>query len=152
MEIKSKYQTYKIKEGFTFTEPTKTIQSAKNGTLIESYLKKYQITGVLGNPARLGLARYGDFADLPSFQESANRVAQTTQFFESLPSSTRKEFGNDVSSFVAFITNPANVDRAKELGLVQFMGAPDVISEKVETQPLQSVAQTAVEPAAKEEA
>lgn len=152
MEIKSKYQTYTMKEGFTFTEPSKAIQSAKNGTLIQSYLKKYQITGVLGDPTRLASARYGDFAALPSFQEAANRVAQTTQFFESLPSQLRKEFGNDVANFVAFITNPDNIDRAKELGLVQFMGVPDVVSEKVETQPIQSVATTAVEPAVKEEA
>lgn len=116
--IKTRYQSYKQTKGKTFSEPSKAIQSMRDGTFIESYLRKYQITGILGDPARRLTARYGDFADLPSFQESADRVAKTTQFFESLPSDIRKRFGNDVAQFVAFASSPENTKELVDLGIL----------------------------------
>lgn len=140
MEIKSKYQTYKIKKGKTFSEPSKAIQSLKGSTLIDSYLRKYNLTGILGDPSRTSMARYGDFAAMPDFQEMQNRVARTTQFFEALPSDLRKRFGNNVSSFVAFISDPNNFSEAQKLGLgiVNSEGEAFNVSEKQDSTPAQA--------------
>lgn len=135
MKIKTKYQEYKAKKGKLFTEPSRAIQSARDSTFIESYLRKYRITGILGDPARRGLARYGDFASLPDFQEMQNRVAYTTQFFESLPSSLRRDFGDNVENFVRFVSDPANRDKAVELGILtqEFDNGVSAQSEEPQT-------------------
>lgn len=130
MKILSKYETYQPKKGKHFSEPSRAIQSMRDGTFIESYLRKYRITGVLGDPSRLQKARYGDFASLPDFTEAQNRIAYTIEYFEALPSSVRKKFNNDVRAFVGYVSDPANTAEAIKLGILRSTGGFDEVQKE----------------------
>lgn len=142
VKIRSKYLEYVNHKGKTFTLPSRTIQSERDGTFIESYLRKYRLTGLLGDPTRRRMAMYGDFSSLPDFQEAQNRVASTTQFFQSLPSDLRKRFGNDVATFVAYASDPAHKDELINLGVFVRPEGDLNVSQKQQEIPQPSSAQS----------
>lgn len=119
MKFKTRFSHRVPSEGIVFTEPSLTIQSEFQSTTIDYYLKRYSATGLLGDPNRLVQAQYGNFAELQDFQASQNLVARVKENFDSLPSNLRAEFGHNVNAYVEFLLDPANRDRAVELGLMQ---------------------------------
>ena len=61
--------------------------------------------------------RYGDFSDVPSYQASLHIVAHANEQFAALDAPLRTRFANDPSRFLAFATDPANLDEMVKLGL-----------------------------------
>ena len=118
MEFRNPYSARVPSEGMTFEEASMTIESEAPGTTIDSYLKRYQATGLLGDPVRYSAGQFGDFADLQTFQESMNTVARVTETFAALPAALRAKFDNNPANYVEFISDPANVKEAVELGLL----------------------------------
>jgi phage internal scaffolding protein len=47
-----------------------------------------------------------------------NTLIAAQNAFKTLPASIRKEFNNDPSQVIDFLNNPANKDKAIELGLI----------------------------------
>lgn len=118
MEFRNPYSARVPSEGMTFEEESMTIESEAAGTTIDSYLKRYQATGLLGDPVRYSAGQFGDFADLQTFQESMNTVARVTETFASLPAELRAKFDNNPSIYVEFISDPKNAKEAIDLGLL----------------------------------
>lgn len=110
--------------GIEFVQPSQTIQSEKEGTTIDYYLKKYAATGILGDPESAMNMQYGDFTDAPDFETAQNRVVQATAYFEALPAKLRDRFGNDVREMMAFLSKEENREEAEKLGLLEAMPAP----------------------------
>lgn len=109
----------------SFNNETRTKQSFKAECDINNIMAKYAKTGVLEHTKNVQGA-YGDFSDVPDFQEARNRLIAAEQAFMALPAKLRKEFDNDPANLVAFIEDDANYERAAELGLI----APKPIVEK----------------------
>lgn len=63
--------------------------------------------------------RFEDLPDSVDYQESLHLVRDAEQAFMALPSKVRDQFGQDPAEFLAFITNPANLDEARKLGLAK---------------------------------
>lgn len=123
--------------GIEFVQPSMAIQSEKEGTTIDYYLRKYASTGVLGDPESALNMKFGDFTDSPDFETAQNRVAQATMYFEGLPAKLRDRFGNDVREMMAFLAKEENHDEAVKLGLLEPVSeAPTPLPE---VQPLQPV-------------
>lgn len=64
----------------------------------------------------------GEFQDLTGLDDLQNnfeRVGEVQDYFDSLPSSTRLEFDNDVFSFIGAVLNPANKTRLQDLGILE---------------------------------
>lgn len=94
-----------------------TQQSFRNDANINTIVARFKrngqpITGTAKQPM------YGDFADMPSYQESLNRVIQAQTDFETLPAKIRKEFDNDPAKLIDFLSNPDNTEKARDLGLI----------------------------------
>lgn len=142
--IRSRY-TLKPAPGFTFSEPSMALQSEKRDTMIEAYLRKYRATGFLGDPNRKAVATFGDFTGVEDYQTLRNKMAVVEQHFEGLPSNIRRFFGDDPANYVHFVTDPSNMQKAIEMGLLS-QGENDAQTQdqNAQAKPVQSpVTQTA---------
>lgn len=63
-------------------------------------------------------AKFGDFSEV-SFDAALSRVQDVTDFFESLPSKVRDRFGSNVQRFIAFASDPANLEECYALGIYE---------------------------------
>lgn len=106
--------------------PTMTQQHFKEECDINHILKKFVATGILPN---VGPGVYADLGDQGDYRESIQRIRDADEMFLQLPSTIRKEFQNDPGAFLAFVQNPANLERGIELGIFQAdaktVGAPN---------------------------
>ncbi len=59
---------------------------------------------------------YG-FTSPTSYHQSLNIITRADSMFNDLPSKVRNEFANNPQAFLAFVQDPKNQDRAKELGI-----------------------------------
>lgn len=94
----------------------RTKQSFTEESDINNIVKRYERTGALPdliaeNP------RYGDFSDLPTYQDSLHIVSFAQEQFAALDAPIRSRFANDPAQFLDFASNPANLDEMVKLGL-----------------------------------
>lgn len=97
-----------------------TKQSFKDQCDLNKIIQKAARTGTLSHLQRHG-AEYGDFSDVPSLLEAHERIQRGNAIFAELPAELRREFGNNAFDFFAFVNDPANADRLREVlpGLAQ---------------------------------
>ncbi len=100
--------------------PSKTRQSEMKNADINLIMAKYEKTGVLPGFGIEGF--YADVSAVGDFREAIARVQRGDEVFMSLPANVRKEFGNDVGTFVDFCSDAdkrsENMARLHELGVV----------------------------------
>lgn len=106
-----------------FTGKGRTKQSHKDECDINKLMARYANSGQLPatNPYP---ARYGDFSDVPDFQQAVNQVNEANSAFADLPSAIRTRFGNDPTQLLEFMANPANEAEAIELGIIPAKTVP----------------------------
>ena len=91
----------------TFTQPGVTKQSFKDECDINRIMARYQLTGILptGDPR---VPQFGDFTNVPDYQEALNIVYSAEDQFMELPATLRKFFNNDPGFMLAYMQDPAN--------------------------------------------
>jgi len=93
----------------------RTHQSFKDECDINRIMAKHRKTGILRQT--LERPQYGDFSNLPDYQEAMNTVIQADTMFAELTSDVRERFSNDPQKFIEFCENPDNQDEAIRLGI-----------------------------------
>lgn len=101
-----------------FMKPSMTKQSFKAECDINTIMKKYEKTGLISHVAKHN-GRYGDFLAAPDYLDAMVSVVQAQEAFSTLPAALRKRFGNDPAEFLDFVSNPANEDEMRKLGLLK---------------------------------
>lgn len=91
----------------------RTKQSFKDSCDVNKILAKAQKAGTLSHLEKYK-GTYGDFSDF-DFMEAQLALAKGKEIFAELPSEVRKDFGQDPARFFAFVNDPANAERLKEL-------------------------------------
>jgi phage internal scaffolding protein len=100
-------------------------QHFKDECDVNNILRKYQKTGLIDHVNRFQ-GDYADLSDVPDFQDSLNAVIDAQEAFMTLPSSIRKQFGNDPAAFLDFVHDPDNRDEMVKMGLAKApTGAPN---------------------------
>jgi hypothetical protein len=96
--------------------PSLTRQDMADECDINVIMAKYAVTGVL--PVKEGVPQYVDFDTVPDnlLDAMASLHAAEEQFMR-LPANVRREFDNDPVQFVAFATDPANLDQLRDWDL-----------------------------------
>lgn len=124
MNFNSRYSVTGQKPGFKFTEPSATLQSFKDDADINCIIARYENTGVLVDPS-VPVSRtpnFGDFSDLPSYQEAQNVIIAAKNAFDSLSSKIRERFNNDPAAYFDFVRSLQKgseaYDEAIALGIV----------------------------------
>lgn len=101
-----------------FIEPSLTQQQFKEEANANWVMEQFARTGDISilqksNP------RYGDFTGVADYQESLNIVMAAQDAFMSLPANLRKKFNNDPAEYVAFVSDEANREEMKNLGMLK---------------------------------
>lgn len=96
---------------------------------INTIVARYQSTGQLPDQAKAAAGRFGDFSQVPSYDEMYQKVIAAQEMFAALPAEVRKEFNNDPGLFVASADTPQGRDRLIELGLGESL--PDKAPEAI---------------------
>lgn len=113
--------------------PSMTKQEFVRECDINNIIKQYSTTGMLTHvSAKAQLGAYQDLPDPIDFQESMHLVQYARDSFDTLPSKMRARFDNDPAQFLAFCSDPANLDEMRALGLAEPAPVP-VTSVDVET-------------------
>ena len=105
MDFKSRYSVTGVKPGIKFDQPSQTLQSFKDDADINCIIARYENTGVLVDPT-VPVSRtpqFGDFFDLPTYQEAQNVIVAANNAFSSLSSKIRERFGNDPAAYFDFV-------------------------------------------------
>ncbi len=92
-----------------------TQQQFADSCNINNIVSDFNRTGRV--PIHKGEAKYGDFSEVGTFQESLERVEAIKKDFRSLPAKIRDVFKNNPDNMVQFMDNPENNEKAIELGL-----------------------------------
>lgn len=100
--------------------PSLTKQEFQAECDINNILKHFSTTGMLRHvSAKASEGAYQDLPDSVDFQESLHTVQRATEAFMTLPSKLRARFDNEPTEFLAFVTDPANADELRTLGLAK---------------------------------
>ncbi|MBT1846966.1 hypothetical protein [Enterobacter ludwigii] len=106
-------------EGLSGFEPTRTQQHFKDEVNINNIVKRAIATrdNSVFTPAQR--AQYYDTTAFSDYQSALDMLSGVEDDFMSLPSSVRQQFGHNPETYVEFMSNPANLQKAIELGLLQ---------------------------------
>lgn len=101
-----------------------TKQQFRDGTRVDSILKKYATMGVDVNDIGLfdqhkAKNVYGLSDTALDYQQQLNKVVYVQQYFQSLPSAVRDKFRNDPINMLAFMADPKNKAQCEEMGLFE---------------------------------
>ena len=95
--------------------PSLAIQSEKEDADINTIVRRFGITGTI--PEGLVPPTYGDFTGIDDFQTAMNAVNAARDLFMQVPADIRAKFDNDPQNFVAFCSDPANLEEMRKMGL-----------------------------------
>ena len=107
MKFNSRYSVTGEKPGITFDQPSQTLQSFKDDADINCIIARYENTGVLVDPT-VPVSRtpqFGDYSEMPTYQEAQNVIVAANNAFNSLSSKIRERFGNDPAAYFDFVQN-----------------------------------------------
>lgn len=100
-----------------FSGKSRTDQSFADSCDINKIVANFMRTGEMPKSSREGF--FADTSYIPSDLLSAHEIIKDAhESFMQLPSKTREEFNNDPAQLLDFVQNPANRDKAIELGLI----------------------------------
>lgn len=148
MKFRSRYSVTGEKPGIKFVQPSQTLQSFKDDADINCIIARFENTGVLVDPTVpvSRVPQFGDFSDMPSYQEAQNVIVAANNAFSNLPSKIRERFGNDPAAYFKFVQNlkkgSDDYDEAVRLGIIDKpadrgpevpAGAPEGGGEEVST-------------------
>ena len=100
-----------------FPNPSLTKQCFKDDCDINKIIDRCTQLGVDPSQLRNGKPFYGDFSELPSYQESLQTVMTAEEQFSKLPAKVRHRFENDPSKLIDFVMDPSNLEESYDLGL-----------------------------------
>lgn len=84
---------------------------------INNILKKIARTGdasILDKPHE----NFGDYIDMPTYQEAQNQIIQANEMFMQLPAELRSRFGNSAATFLDFAQDEDNKEEMIKMGLI----------------------------------
>lgn len=100
--------------------PSVAKQEFKDQCDVNNIIKSFKLTGQINHiNAQAMMGRFEDLPDEIDFQTSLNTIRDASQAFEALPAKLRDRFGNDPAQFLAFLSDPDNLDEARRLGIIK---------------------------------
>jgi len=140
MKFNSRYSVTGEKPGIKFDQPSQTLQSFKDDADINCIIARFENTGVLVDPT-VPVSRtpqFGDYSDMPSYQEAQNVIVAANNAFNDLSAKIRERFGNDPAAYFDFVQSlkegSEDYAEAVRLGIIDkpLDGTPKVPSGLVE--------------------
>lgn len=109
--------------GLLCADPTRTQQHFRDEVDINTIVERFGLTGELPSDVRVPVN--GDFTEaVTDYQTALNLVIQADDAFMQLPAAVRERFANDPGRLVEFVSDDANREEARKLGLLVPEKAP----------------------------
>lgn len=108
----------------TNDEPSLTQQHHTKDADINEIMRRFGVTDGALPPVALDPSFFGDFTDAPDFRQALDSTREAAERFNALPAELRSRFDNDPVKLWGFVTDPANFDKAVELGLLHREAQP----------------------------
>lgn len=93
-----------------------TKKAFKDECDVNHIMRRFEKTGQLPVINR-GTPLYGDYSEVPTYQDALNIVERAEQQFAGLPSVVRARFANDPAQFLNFANDPTNAEEMVKMGL-----------------------------------
>ena len=106
-----------------FTKPTRTKRAFKNDYDLNHVIQRYHKTGILPK-MRSEQPTYGDYSNPIDYQEAQNKIMLANDLFGGLPARIRRDFNDDPATFLAFASNPDNLEELVDMGLADPSSLP----------------------------
>lgn len=123
MEFQTRFNNWVKPRQVFDPESSLTFQSMKDETDINLIIKNYKATGKLpsikGDPMTVRYPQFGDFTQITDYADAVQALNLAKEAFSELPSAVRRRFDNDPAKLVSFIDDPANMQEAVDLGLIE---------------------------------
>lgn len=97
--------------------PVRTKQAHKDECDIHRIMAQYKQSGLIHH-VNSRAAMYVDVSEMGDYREALQQVEVAQGLFMELPAKTRAEFDNDPAAFLDFVSDPANEEEMRELGLL----------------------------------
>lgn len=91
-------------------------QEFENETNINSIMAKYKKQAIAPQYYDAA-AKFGDFSQVPTFQEMNEKVIAAHELFAALPATVRRVFDNDPGQFIAATETKEGIKLLRDLGL-----------------------------------
>lgn len=104
-----------------------THQQFKEDCDIKSIMEKYAKTGEINQNGPQ--PTYGDFANVPDYQNALNLIITAQEQFAALPADLRQAFNNSPEQFLDWATDKTDEEILKELGIDQKTPPPEAVKE-----------------------
>lgn len=112
-----KFKEVSKRGGLHCKDVSLAVQSEKENCDINVIMRRFGQTGQLPAGARLPPLT-GDFSEFVNDYGTALRLVREAQeSFAALPAKVRRQFHESPEAFVAFCSDPANIDAVRKLGL-----------------------------------
>lgn len=111
------YDTNKASDeaGLACLDETRTQQQFGEECDINTIVERFGITGKL--PVNLRVPLEVEFTEVFDYQTSLNKLIEADTAFMQMPANVRERFGHDAGAFVAFVSDPNNLDECRKMGL-----------------------------------
>lgn len=96
-------------------DPSRTQQSQAEEADINVIVKRFGVTGVL--PQNVQVPLNVDFDATFDYRTALDLIREADQAFMKMPAEVRSRFENDAGLFVDFVSDPANIEEVRKLGL-----------------------------------
>lgn len=103
-----------VVSGLECKDPSLAVQSAKEECDVLRIIARFKQAGL---PLPSGPARFVDVSEVGDYQTAVSRVREADESFMRLPAKVRERFGNDAGKFLDFVSNPANLEEGRSIGL-----------------------------------
>lgn len=103
--------------GLFCSDPTRAQQQFEEECNINTIVERFGITGQL--PQNLQVPLQNEFTEIMDYQSALNKLIEADHAFSQMPAPVRERFGNDAGAFVAFCSDPANLEEARKLGIAR---------------------------------
>lgn len=108
--------------GLLCTDETRTQQQFKEECDINTIVERFGLTGQL--PESLSTPYNADFDEVIDYHTAWNKIIAADNAFMQLPAAIREDFNNDAGRWVDFVSDPKNIDKAREWGLAPALRGP----------------------------
>lgn len=103
--------------GLTCPEETLTVQSERDDADINVLVKRFGLLGVMPESPRVPM--YGDFTEINDYRSALEIVRLADSAFMELTPEVRSRFENDPQKLMEFVSDDANIEEARKLGLLR---------------------------------
>lgn len=123
--------------GLACLDPSRTQQEFREECDINTIVERFGLGGEI--PLNSRMPFQDEFVDITDYRTALDKIREADEAFMEFPAEIRARFENDPAKFCDYVSDPKNLDQAREWGLARALEpAREPIEVKVIPTPLEA--------------